>query len=848
MKKNIPKINQEINDFLKIFFIEEKNILKFNKNRDNIDDINLFLDLFLKKVYWSFYLFEKGKDEVNTVDVFTKILNFNNLIDTDNDLLWVDWKKINYNLNWNEYFINFKKVLLDCKNQFNIWNEKTKDKWIDYDKTLLKYKDSYIFPFLYLQKSKIDTSKAIFSDKNSDDLEAFLWKFEDKEFGAIYIMNLDKYILIFSKFDELLSEELILEISKKYNLNFLWLQAIIPSYINRLQNKLDNKESWINEVWIEFPLSMVWGHSYINDKFKDTRTFFNDTNFHNIIKYWLLSKIVIWEDEYNITLSKSNTIWKINLKWTFWKSEISPKSNYIFKISLLKKIEKLLDEVENWKKWKTNWIKSVSLFFISEVFKDIIDTWFSFNKNDDFIFNIEKRKYQVISIIPKYSYEKWNLSYILQPKNIKDNEYYKNYINKEDFLGIDRFKVPNNFDSVLTDLESKYREKYNYVEIKDLENTSDTKRITKNDLLIIVKDTEDNKVCIISYKITEKPFKLFYQVYKLNVNNNINGDFLEKVKEYYLIYEYLFDKSYNLVVEEIKDGKNITNINMKYSYDWNEKKFNSEKNKIYYKWSKWETLEVDWNFEEVEKFIYKGFSYDNSLYDTKKWYTLDKTLKREDLYTLFLSKILNDFYSNKKYYFSWKKTQWVKNWEKFLELADMIWLYTDKTEKTHKSVIELYHMKISPFDSDYDSKYIKWWFSYYTDVLGQILQKVTWLIYEDDIDKIKENINKYKNSYYELIFKEIQKLINKRVKSIKFDFIFPVRFQDYFWTDKMVNEINWTSMKIIYDIFTSNTDNIAFPNNIDLSITLSILVVEKSKNNFNFKKVSVWDFFNLVND
>jgi hypothetical protein len=44
----------------------------------------------------------------------------------------------------------------------------------------------------------------------------------------------------------------------------------------------------------------------------------------------------------------------------------------------------------------------------------------------------------------------------------------------------------------------------------------------------------------------------------------------------------------------------------------------------------------------------------------------------------------------------------------------------------------------------------------------------------------------------------------------------------------MVKEINWTSLKIMYDIFKSNTSNIAFPNNIEFTIDLSILVVEKS--------------------
>jgi hypothetical protein len=170
-----------------------------------------------------------------------------------------------------------------------------------------------------------------------------------------------------------------------------------------------------------------------------------------------------------------------------------------------------------------------------------------------------------MSIIPKYSYEKGNLSYILQSLN-KDSDNSRNYINKKDFQDIAIFKNINNFYAVLNDLEDKYKEKYKYVEIKDLEKSKDTKNIDKNDLLILAKDLDDNKICIINYKISEKPlFKVFFQIYKLNINNNIDNIFLDNTKKYYDLHAYFIDNSYKLEIEELNsNGKNISNINMSY--------------------------------------------------------------------------------------------------------------------------------------------------------------------------------------------------------------------------------------------------------------------------------------------
>jgi len=238
MKVNKPWINPDFSDFMDIFYIEEDWELKFNINTDNNNDLTLLLDVFLKKVYWSFYLFWKNDTKNNTLEIIWNILHNNSLIDSDWDLLYQDWKKIEYKGS----FVNFNHVVLDCVSHFKQWSASAEVKWISYDIKLLKYVNSFIFPFLHLEKTKMDTSKANFSDKNHDNLEDFLLKFQDKEYWSIYVLNLENYVLVFCKFEELLSDDLIMSISNKFKLEFLWLQTIIPSYINRLQKKLDKKD------------------------------------------------------------------------------------------------------------------------------------------------------------------------------------------------------------------------------------------------------------------------------------------------------------------------------------------------------------------------------------------------------------------------------------------------------------------------------------------------------------------------------------------------------------------------------------------------------------------------------
>jgi len=211
------------------------------------------------------------------------------------------------------------------------------------------------------------------------------------------------------------------------------------------------------------------------------------------------------------------------------------------------------------------------------------------------------------------------------------------------------------------------------------------------------------------------------------------------------------------------------------------------------------------------------------------------TLKYEDYLSLSFIDMLNlSSYTHKDKGFFW----WKWNSEKARELADIIAL-----RKSNQDVnLCLFHMKVEPFEQK-NSGRIKSSFSYYTQVIGQSLEKAKAFLYEKDIQGIIDGIEPY---FYEgesvawnyIIFENIKELLLEAWKNINVCIYFPVRYEDYFGDTNSVSnlrrltlEINWKRLRMLNDIFQSNVSNLSFPwgVNINLQLWLVVFCIEEAE-------------------
>jgi len=733
--------------------------------------------VFLKKVYVSFFILEPDnilefQENINetgyTISVFKNILT--SLFEKEIDYL--------------------EDIILDMA---------------DFD----DIKGSYLFPFI---KSEYEVYNRRYS-WDSEKIKNILNIFHTNMFSYIFIYPFQGKLIVFTD----IKEEKILPILQLLpDFSALELHNIIPSIIDSLKDKmLKDEKAGINEIWIWFPLSMLWWHADIRDKVKKWWVISWDNNFKNLIRYGLLNFLKL-KFRYTISFNKDNEKNKFNLHGYLYDYQDDCLNE-----DIINDLESFLSDIENASlssnsdffglplyilSWKYTYSKSDSWY--PEFHYDVINgnLKLSLSNWDD------ERTFDITWVFPQYIKINDNnvFSYLKVKENIQDNDI-KHYWFEDDFF-IDK-KTSAPCDDFLYDIREKMSHMFHY----DCDEEFEWKvkpEVTPSDFYFSASSEE--------------------QDYLINICNSKRGR--NKISHHITVDIYKLS-SFNYWRDL------VDNSMKKFNSNYNNKLLGTLKLAI----DKNSPTKITcWTYEDELKCIKhcKTNSSDIDGYIKPEQFNdvsyIDRVLKYEDYISLCLIKIFEQ--NNYSSFFGWKK-----NGKYTRELADIISIEEDDG----KINVNLFHIKTKPFESKRVTN-LEASFSAYTQVVWQTLEKAKAFMDEPYIEWILKGLEKY--FYYEkqvdwelsrvnadnhLIFEYIESKIKWLTSgTININVYFSVNFKDYWWdlndsnsVDELSFITNWKRLKMVNDIFTSNINNVTnnLTPHIKLNLNLGMLVTKTKK-------------------
>lgn len=728
--------------------------------------------IFLWKVYASFFVFEKESWNVSAFD-FLKI-----------------FFKDEKNNNHENLFLDVSDYFTDAKNwtenlfELNIWKV-------------------YLFPFIKVEHELFNKYNTELNTHFQDILDEFKVIF----YRYVCIMEIDNKIVFFT--------DILEDFCEKYfeNLQKVWykkieLHNVIPRLIDSMNPHFNDWSAEIWELWISFPLSMLWAHAKIRDIFKNKAKVWQDKNFKNIIKFWLLDYVKIISD-FNISFNSDNDKDKFSLHGFIFPSN-SPN------IELLKWLKKFLDEISKniepsfesnfaWLpiyviSWKKVYGNSYPHFILNETEKSITIDFNTRNTEEIYTKNTLHGAYIITWIYPQYLKDRYHDGrsvYCYLKENDKEKEWDMSF---ENILNLFNNDTKLSCEHFLNEIRDKISDYYLYVnEEAPIELWHWHPNLMSSDLFMTAishnkDDTSDYLINITNPKTRKSQQmdklgkKITVDVYKLSSFDFDNKKIIESIKKY---------NNWDLGVYNLWDISKF----LWCSKERNSFRMNKTKSfEIIKKCPDWDGLKSK-KVKPYEKYVKPEFFSDKSY--------IDNALAMEDLWSLCITYLLNSKWQ--KAFFWWKKA-----WTQYRELADIISI-SEKSDKTCL-YINLFHIKLKPLEQQKTSS-IEASFSYYTQVVWQVLEKFKSFVDVSSTEKILEWLEQYfiiwnweKAPNYG-IYEKLEESINEyKGKKISFNIYFSVREKDYFDADflkhgnlkELTYSTNWKRLKIIYDVFKSN--------------------------------------------
>lgn len=780
--------------FYSIFMAQQKIIYEVIEKLKNInkEELEKLHKIFLGKVYASFFIFEKEKWKVSAVE-FLKTF-FNEEKDNNHENLFLDVS---------DYFTE-AKIWTDKLSELNIWKV-------------------YLFPFI---KVEHELFKKYNLELNTD-FQDILDEFKVVFYRYVCIMEIDNKIIFFTDILEDFCEQYFNNL-KKIWYHKIELHNVIPRLIDWMNPHLEDWSAEIWELWISFPLSMLWAHAKIRDIFKNKAKVWQDNNFKNIIKFWLLDYIKIISD-FNISFNSDNDKDKFSLHGFIFPSNS-------INIELLKWLKKFLEEINKniepsfesnfaWLpiyviSWKKVYEKDYPHFILNDNTDDkkiTIDfnTWNLESYSDK---NTLQGSYYITWIYPQYlknRYHDWRSVYCY----LKEDENKKEWdMSFENILELFHWNTKLSCEYFLNEIRDKISDVYWYInEEAPITDWHWHPNLMSSDLFMTAishnkDDTSDYLINITNPKTRKSKQmdklwkKITVDVYKLSSFDFDNKKIIESIKKYnsWELWVYgIWNISKTPYSPKERNSFHINKIKhfeiMKKCPDWDGLK--NKKLKAY------------------EKYV-KPDLFSDKCY-------IDDALAMEDLWSLCITYLLKSKWQTA--FFWWKKAG-----AQYRELADIISI-SEKSDKTCL-YINLFHIKLKPLEQQKTSS-IEASFSYYTQVVWQVLEKFKSFVDVSSTEKILEWLEQYfiiwkwdKAPNYE-IYEELEKyILQYKGKKISFNIYFSVREKDYFDADflkhgnlkELTYSTNWKRLKIIYDVFKSNISSANPKMNVNFNLWLLV--------------------------
>lgn len=756
-------------------------------------NINELKKVFFKKIYFSFFILEPK----NKIDFAKKLL--------DDDYI----KNINLS------------ILRD------LLNEEIPDELLLDVSDLSLINKSFLFPF-------IQSRRKIYYWYNWDNVwvKNILDLFLTDIFSYVSIIPFENKLIVFTD----LKEEKILPILSSLNdFRALELHLVIPKIIDNLKWKIGlNNEKWVNELWIGFPLSMLWWHADIRDKIKKWWAISGDKNFRNLIMYGLLNFLKLKLD-YTISFNKDNEKNKFNLHGYLYNF----KENTLNQ-DLIYNLKSFLNDIDDNSSPLSNDFFGLPIYIISWKYVYKKSEWYP-------IFDYTLKTKELFLRLVWDSSETFRINWFF-PQYIKiteDNDFA--YLRVRDDIIKDKIndywfedsyfsenKQSENCEAFLNEIRYNMTSVYHYVsddELSSLDNSLEFRvsdlflsaTSDKQDYIINIsnpkkhRNKDDHSLTVNIYKLSSFGYwwdNIQKSIVRLNNSNILTSNFIGSI-------EIDLDRKTPTTVK-YNGNQETVNCIVKYkASNWN-----------------WDIKPPTWKFWKPSQFS-----------DQKAFWYIDDNLKYEDYLSLCLIKLFE--FNNHKAFFWWKK-----DGRYFRELADII----SVSKKGDILDLNLFHIKTKPFEQIQTSN-LEASFAEYTQVVWQTLEKVKSFMDEKDIGWILNWLEHYfqysfknnktstcydhkesedalitKNAPNYCVYEEIKtELLNHKNWTINFNIYFPVRHQDYFldpnqW-DVLKNlalETNWKRLKMVSDIFNSNVTNVnnASMPNLKIQLNLWILVLK----------------------
>lgn len=703
---------------------------------------------------------------------------------------------------------------------------------------------TYMTPFLKIKYSPI-------KHKWNNDVKNIFDDFIATFYQYICVSEVKWKIIVFTD----IWEDFLIDSFKKLDLSWykkVELHNIIPKIIDLIAENIHNSESKdsIKELWIHFPLSMLWYHSEIIWKMKEWKNVTNDNNFKKLISYGLLDAVKINTD-FNVSFNNDNDSDKYRLYWFLYSKNVLNDKIFIELWKFIEKIDWIKSETKNnnfaWlpiyvissKKVYEN-KESYPYFTYNKVFNE-------FTENDELKLDLNfdwewnntiKWNYIITWIYPQYFKEriykdiKWAYCYLKrnEDKNewklsddiILDIFWNEKKIRCDDFLNEIRKWFALNY-MYEPEISGWIPEWYYHPDVSswDLYLTAFNEDNKQNDYLINITTPKKANQIKLWHQITINIFKLS--------SFNFNIDNIKKIIDNYNTrdgnWKFKIKAPYLWTISKVFD----TNWH-EYQINW-EKIFNISSPCTPSKWNnEWKT----------KKWVFKI----TDLWKINKEDYVNNELKLEDIWSLAFIELLKLKWH--KAYFWWRSNLWTTR-----ELADVISI--DEFESKWRKIINinLFHMKKDPFEQLSESNY-SIAFSTYTVVVWQALEKIKSFLYQKNYDEIISSLKTFfeKDKWNYEIFEVLNDIINKnRDNIINFNIFFPIKEKDYFnirnietnSNNKLSLETNWKRLKVISDIFKSNVDNVV-NNDYKMKMNLNLwLVICKKTERYNQKNKKKWD-------
>lgn len=775
------------------------------------DERKRISQIFLSRVYTSFFVFEHTQTRPNAKLVLDTILNT---------------RLKSYS----------QKAVFNITDFFNVDGV---DIW-----------GTFLFPFVKIKYPLFKWK----TEKSDNQINSILDKFEGVFYRYLCVMEIEGKIVIFTDISEDFFDN-SLDALEKEGYRKIELHNVIPKIIDSLSEKFKNREAEVGEMWVSFPLSMLGPHANIANKLKRGNEVSNDANFKNLIRYWLLDFVKINSDlDFNISFNSDNEKDKYRLPWYLYSKE------YDMNVDILKSLSNFIKEIDKVAKeggesnfaWLPIYVisgkrtyKDGGSYPIFSYAEKCDESWdlstlnLILTPNE---FNNSTDEYIITWIYPQYLKEwKYNDNDVycylkkiedvngweLVFENISNVFWVKKHLRCDDFLNEIRSSISDFYyyhneeapkndwhnhpnlmpsDLFLTAVSGKETDKSDY-----LINITNPKRWNKH-----VGEKLWKKISVSTYKLSCFDFDL--QSIKWIITSYHNGN--EKIKPISL---WVVEK----LMPNIRDSDRF-NVNWKFFFEIKLQCDDAKNDSSYYKlrnkkesqeWDVKESYKKQKKYGCPEKYKNKGYI------NNRLWF--------EDLWSLCFMELLEAKWHK---VFFWGRTLWWKS----RELADVISIYELNSVNNRKIVnINFFHMKLKPFEQK-NTSVLESAFSHYTEVVWQVLEKAKSFLYTWRFESILEWLKQYfpdpNLPNYE-IFEALKKVINEnRNNSINFNIYFPIQEKDYFnseWLDwnnlkKLWLETNWKRLKIITEVFNANISSVNPNMKVHLHLGLVICKEEKT--------------------